>query len=162
MAIDEKWEKPSWYPDEDVKATKQGWVYTKNNDEVLSSIPNLDDKQKTIEKYRTWDFSCGIGVPPQEFLNVGNVLGGTFTDQNEQGIWLNDAVPFKVVKIYNEFQIFNVNNFTEYYYEGRGRMIKPNNLEMFNGQFETRLYIVAEYKNVQKESSMSLSEMAQA
>ena len=39
-----KYVKPNWYPEEDVKATKSGWVYTKNHDEVLSAIGYLDEK----------------------------------------------------------------------------------------------------------------------
>ena len=39
-----KYDKPNWYPDADVIATKEGWVYTPNHNEVLSAIGNLDDK----------------------------------------------------------------------------------------------------------------------
>ena len=43
------YKKPNWYPDADVKATKHGWVYTKNNNEVLSSISNLDNKLSKLD-----------------------------------------------------------------------------------------------------------------
>ena len=39
-----KYKKPNWYPDSDVIATKSGWVYTKNHNEVLNAIPHLDTK----------------------------------------------------------------------------------------------------------------------
>ena len=37
-----KFKKPNWYPEGDIEAKKQGWVYTKNHDEVLAAIPHLD------------------------------------------------------------------------------------------------------------------------
>ena len=46
------YKKPNWYPDADVKATKHGWVYTKNN-EVLSSISNLDNKLSKLDDETT-------------------------------------------------------------------------------------------------------------
>lgn len=39
-----KFKKPNWYPDADVVPAKQGWVYTKNHNEVLDAIPYLDTK----------------------------------------------------------------------------------------------------------------------
>lgn len=47
------YKKPNWYPDVDVKATKHGWVYTKNNDEILSSISNLDSKLSKLDDETT-------------------------------------------------------------------------------------------------------------
>ena len=47
------YKKPNWYPDADVKATKHGWVYTKNNNEVLSSISNLDNKLSKLDDETT-------------------------------------------------------------------------------------------------------------
>ena len=46
------YKKPNWYPDADVKATKHGWVYTKNN-EILSSISNLDNKLSKLDDETT-------------------------------------------------------------------------------------------------------------
>ena len=46
------YKKPNWYPDADVKATKHGWVYTKNN-EVLSSISNLDNLLSKLDDETT-------------------------------------------------------------------------------------------------------------
>lgn len=37
-----KFKKPNWYPEDDIEAKKQGWVYIKNHDEVLCAIPHLD------------------------------------------------------------------------------------------------------------------------
>lgn len=39
-----KFKKPNWYPEGDIEAKKQGWVYTKNHDEVLAAIPHLDSR----------------------------------------------------------------------------------------------------------------------
>lgn len=39
-----KYIKPNWYPEVDVIAGKEGWLYTKNQNEVLSAIGYLDDK----------------------------------------------------------------------------------------------------------------------
>lgn len=39
-----KYKKPNHYPEADIKATKKGWVYTKNNDEVLTAIGHLDQR----------------------------------------------------------------------------------------------------------------------
>lgn len=39
-----KWKKPNWYPDKDVIATNNGWVYIKNHNEVLEAISHLKDK----------------------------------------------------------------------------------------------------------------------
>ena len=39
-----KYDKPNWYPDADVVAGKEGWLYTKNYNEVLSAIGHLDVK----------------------------------------------------------------------------------------------------------------------
>ena len=47
------YKKPNWYPDADVKATEHGWVYTKNNNEVLSSISNLDNKLSKLDDETT-------------------------------------------------------------------------------------------------------------
>ncbi len=39
---DSKFVKPNWYSEADVEAAPQGWIYTKNYDEVLVAIPHLD------------------------------------------------------------------------------------------------------------------------
>lgn len=39
-----KYKKPNHYPSADVEATSKGWVYTKNNNEVLSAIGHLDQR----------------------------------------------------------------------------------------------------------------------
>ena len=39
-----KFKKPNWYPEGDIEAKKQGWVYTKNHDEVLAAIPHLESR----------------------------------------------------------------------------------------------------------------------
>lgn len=39
-----KYKKPNHYPAADIEATNQGWVYTKNNNEVLSAIGQLDQR----------------------------------------------------------------------------------------------------------------------
>ena len=41
MSIIKNWMKPSYIKEEFLKATKNGWCYTKNNDEVIVSIPHL-------------------------------------------------------------------------------------------------------------------------
>lgn len=62
------YKKPNWYPDADVVATKSGWVYTKNGNEVLSAISNLDDKIAVLDDATT------VPNPPSiEFLNSLNV-----------------------------------------------------------------------------------------
>ena len=39
-----KYKKPNHYPSDDIEATNKGWVYTKNNNEVLSAIGQLDQR----------------------------------------------------------------------------------------------------------------------
>ena len=39
--IIKNWMKPSYIKEEFLKATKKGWCYTKNNDEVIVAIPHL-------------------------------------------------------------------------------------------------------------------------
>lgn len=38
------WNKPNWYPEDELVATKSGWCHTKNNNEVLVAVGYLDDK----------------------------------------------------------------------------------------------------------------------
>ena len=38
------WNKPNWVPEGDLLATKSGWCYTKNHNEVLVAVGQLDDK----------------------------------------------------------------------------------------------------------------------
>lgn len=39
-----KFIKPNWYPSADIIANRQGWIYTKNHNEVLSAIARLDTR----------------------------------------------------------------------------------------------------------------------
>ena len=39
-----KFIKPNWYPSADIVANRQGWIYTKNHNEVLSAIARLDTR----------------------------------------------------------------------------------------------------------------------
>ena len=39
--IIKNWMKPSYIKEEFLKATKKGWCYTKNNDELIVAIPHL-------------------------------------------------------------------------------------------------------------------------
>lgn len=62
---DMKWSKPTWYPEYEVKPSKQGWVYAKNHNEVLIAIPNLTKKMNTISTSPVL-FSHSV------YVNMGN------------------------------------------------------------------------------------------
>lgn len=60
--------KPNWYPSEDVVATKSGWVNSKNSNEVLVAISNLDKKLSKLDDETTMP-----NPPSITFLNSLNV-----------------------------------------------------------------------------------------
>lgn len=60
--------KPNWYPEDDVVATKSGWVNSQNFGEVLVAIPNLDKKLSKLD-----DSTTAPNPPSITVLNSLNV-----------------------------------------------------------------------------------------